>query len=161
MSAEQEISNIVQEAEGIENTLDVAAVALTVKEVENLLEGTNNSLHAMCMRVEKATSKDGVKAAFRDLNRVMRIFLKMASEVTNHRLVLQAICSLGVSPCFEGILTSATSLREGLTGYKTAVLRDLASFMQQRRDQADLDDELDDDLISQFLPGLPQSSRGT
>ena len=96
--------------------------------METLLEATNDSLQAMCLRVEKATTKDGVKAAFRNPNRVMRIFLEMDSEVTDHRLVLQAICDLGVTPCFEGMLTSATSLREALTGYKTAVLRDLSSF---------------------------------
>ena len=116
MSVEQQISDIVQGAEGVEDTLDAAAVALTVKEVENLLEAMNDSLQAMCMRVEKATTKVDVKTMFRKLNRVMRIFLKMAAEITDHRLVLQAICNMGVSQCFEGMLTSATSLGEALAG---------------------------------------------
>ena len=50
-------------------------------------------------------------------------------------------------------LPSATSFREAITDYKTAVVRDLGAALQRARVQADMDEELDDDLLSQFLPG--------
>ena len=134
-------------------------VASTVKEVETLLGATNDSLQALCRRIEEATTRDGVLLAFRPFNRTMRIFMEMVSDETYDHLARQAVCDLGVSQRFEDALTAAASFREALTIYKTAVVRDLSSALQRAREQACMDDELDEDLLSQFLPGptVPQN----
>ena len=73
--------------------------------------------------------------------------------------MVQAVCSLTVSPCFQGMLESASSLQEGITGYKTAVARDLAAAMRERRELANVDEEVNDQLISQFLPDPDESAQ--
>ena len=77
--------------------------------------------------------------------------MEMASNETYDHLIRQAICDMGVSQCFEDALSTAASFREALTIYKTAVVRDLGSALQRAREQADMDEELDDDLLSQFF----------
>ena len=47
MSVVEEISEIIQGADGAEGTLAAEAVALTVKEVKTLLETTSDSLRAI------------------------------------------------------------------------------------------------------------------
>ena len=84
--------------------------------------------------------------------------MEMVSNDTYDHLIRQAICDMGVSQCFGDALSTAASFREALTIYKTAVVRDLGSALQRAREQADMDEELDDDWLSQFLPGptVPQ-----
>ena len=84
--------------------------------------------------------------------------MEMVTDETYDHLIRQANCDMGVSQRFEDALSTAASFREALTIYKTAVVRDLGSALQRAREQADMDDELDDDLLSQFLPGsmVPQ-----
>ena len=156
MSATQEFHESGQE---IVEAGPAEVVASTVKEVETLLGATNDSLQALCRRIEEATTRDGVLLAFRPFNRTMRIFMEMVSDETYDHLARQAVCDLGVSQRFEDALTAAASFREALTFYKTAVVRDLSSALQRAREQASMDDELDEDLLSQFLPGptVPQN----
>ena len=157
MSIEQQVDSVVQVAEAEVETSAAEAVALTVEEVKRVLGATSSSLQALCSGFEDASSKDDVKAALRQFNRVMRIFMEMATDDSYDYLVRQAICDLGVSSFFDETLRSASSLREALTGYKTAVLRDIGSALQRKEDQAPMDKELDDDLIMQFLPNSPVS----
>ena len=96
------------------DTALVETVAMTVATVEELLVATNDSLLAICERVESATSKEGIKAAFQQYNKVMRIFQEMAP---NEPLVLDAIRKLKVSEYFRGLLLSAASLREAILTY--------------------------------------------
>ena len=135
------------------------AVALTVKEVQSLLGATDDSLQTLCRRVEEAATKKDVKVALRQFNRMMKIFMDMVADNTYDHLVRQAICDMGVSQRFQELLISAASFREALTEYKTAVVRDLGTALQRAREQADMDDELDNDLLSHFLPGssVPQN----
>ena len=146
----QELNESYQEVEG---TAPAEAVALTIKEVQTLLGATNDSLQAMCRRVEEAESRDDVKAALRQFNRIMKIFMDMVADDTDDHLIRQAICDMGVTQRFQELLISAASLREALTEYKTAVVRDLGAALQKARDHPNMDDELDDDLLSHFLPG--------
>ena len=149
MSATQDVH------ESSQDTVEEGAaevVANTVREVEILLGATNDSLQALCRRIEEATTRDGVLSAFRPFNRTMRIFMEMVSDETYDHLARQAICDLGASQRLEEALTTATSFREALTFYKTAVVRDLGSALQRAKEQETMDNELDADLLSQFLP---------
>ena len=157
MSIEQQVDSVVQGAEAEVETSATEAVALTVEEVKRVLGATSNSLQALCSGFENASSKDDVKAALRQFNRVMRIFMEMATDDSYDSLVRQAICDLGVSSFFDDTLRSASSLREALTGYKTAVLRGIGSALRRKEEQPPMDEELDDDLIMQFLPSSPVS----
>ena len=60
MSIEQEVDNIVQGAEGEVNTSAAEAVALRVEELRRILGTTSDSLQALCLGVEDASSKDDV-----------------------------------------------------------------------------------------------------
>ena len=150
MSVEQEISDLIHGVGGTTDTGSVETVAMTVAAVKELLAATNDSLLAICERVESATSKEGIKAAFQQFNKIMRIFQEMAP---NEPLVLKAICNLKVSEGFRGMLVSASSLREAIIAYKNGVLRELASILQDKKKRVGIDDSLDDQLISKFLPG--------
>ena len=152
MSIEQQVDNIVQGSDVEVDTSAAEAVALTVEEVKKVLGATDKSLQALCLGVEDASTKDGVRAALRQFNRIMRIFMEMSTDDSYDYQVRQAVCELGVSSLFDEILRSATSLREALTGYKTAVLRRLGSALQREENRAHMDEELDNDLIEQFLP---------
>ena len=126
----QEINESYQEVEG---TGPAEAVALTIKEVQTLLGATNDSLEAMCRRVEEAETRDDVKAALRQLNRMMKIFMDMVADVTYDHLIRQAICDMGVTQRFQELLISAASFREALTEYKTAVVLILAQHCRRLR----------------------------
>ena len=101
-------------------------MAMTVAAVKERLEATEDSLLAVCERVESATSREGIKAAFQQFNKIMRIFEEMAPTEPQ---VQEAICNLTVSACFRGILVPASTLKEAIIAYKNVVLRDLASAL--------------------------------
>ena len=152
MSVEQEVSELILGAQGRQNTEAVDALDLTVKEVNKLLEATNDSLHGCCMEIESASTRHGLMRALRKFDKVMRFFLVAVKDKDHEQLGIQAVCSLGLSSCFEGILESAASLQKGITSYKTTVARDLAAVLQNQKQQACIDDELNEQLLSQILP---------
>ena len=133
------------------------AVALTVKEVQSLLGATDDSLQTICRRIEEASTRKDVQVALQHFNRMMKVFMGMVADDTWDHLIRQAVCDMGTSQKFQTALTSAASFREAVTDYKTAVVRDLGAALQRAREQADMDEDLDDDLLSQFLPGSSKS----
>ena len=159
MSVEQEIDAIIKNAQGVQETQVVNKLALTVEEVKNLLEATDDSLLKVCDRIESASTKQGLMKALQQFDRVKRFFLEVAKDSEHEHFVVQAVCTLTVSPCFQGMLESTSSLQEAITDYKTAVARDLAATMRERRELANVDKEVNDQLISQFLPDPDESAR--
>ena len=67
------------------------------------------------------------------------------------RLVLQAVVSLTVSTCFQGMLESASSLVDAVTSYKTLVTKDLAVRLRIQNEQASRDEESNALLLSRYL----------
>ena len=104
VSMAQELNETYQEVQG---TGPAEAVNPTIKEVQILLGATNDSLQAMCRRVEEAQTRDDVKAALRQFNRIMKIFMDMVADDTYDHLVRQAICDMGVTQRFQELLISA------------------------------------------------------
>ena len=78
--------------------------------------------------------------ALRKFDKIMRFFLVLERDQEQERTVIQAICSLSVTSCFEGILETASSLNEGITSYKTTIARDLAAMLRNRKKQACIDE---------------------
>ena len=154
MSNRLNFDNSVTEEEQME---PAEAVALTVKEVQSLLDATDDSLQTICRRIEEASTRKDVKVALRHFNRMMKVFMGMVADDTWDHLIRQAVCDMGTSQKFQAALTSAASFREAVTDYKTTVVRDLGAALQRAREQADMDEELDDDLLSHFLPGSSKS----
>ena len=152
MSVEQEVAELILAADSGDDTVASAAVTLAVEEVRALFTGTNDTFHGTCMKIEAATSKQGLLMAFRRFDRIMRIFLEVFSGQEHDQLIRQAVSSLEGSPCFRGFLGSSTCLQEAVTDYKTTVVRDLANSLQTRRQQADVDEEANSKLFSQFIP---------
>ena len=104
MSIEQQVDDIVQGADVEVDTSAAEAVALTVEEVKRVLGATDGSLQALCLRVEDASTEDDVRAALRQFNRIMRIFMEMSTDDSYDYLIRQAVCELGVSSLFDVIL---------------------------------------------------------
>ena len=152
MSIEQEIADLIVTAEGVDDTVASSTLELAVEEVKGIFNATNDSLHGICMKIEAATSKQGLLKVFRGFDRIMRIFLEVFAGQEHDQLLRRAVSSLGVSPCFLELLESSSLLQEAITGYKTAVVRDLASSLQSRREKASFDEEANSRLFSQFMP---------
>ena len=80
MSVEQEIEEIINNAQGVQETQVINTLALTVEEVKNLLEATHDSLLKICEKIESASTKQGLMKALRQFDRVMRFFLEVAKD---------------------------------------------------------------------------------
>ena len=148
MSIIQEINEPSQEREEAGAAVPAEAVVLMVKEVNILLAATTDSLQAMFARIESSQTRDDVRTAFKQFNRVMKIFMGLASEVEYDLQVRQAICDMGVSQRFEEKLADTASLREAVTAYKTEVVRQLGLSLHKKRVQANMDEDLDEDLLT-------------
>ena len=159
MSIIQEINEPSQEREEAGAAVPAEAVVLMVKEVNILLAATTDSLQAMCARIESSQTRDDVRTAFKQFNCVMKIFMGLASEVEYDLQVRQAICDMGVSQRFEEKLADTASLREAVTAYKTEVVRQLGLSLHKKRVQANMDEDFDEDLLTQFLPEPKQFQR--
>ena len=85
-----------------------------------------------------------------------RIFLRLAPVGKYDALILKALCELEASPRLQTFFRSAASVQDALTGYKSAVLRDLAAIITREQEDNRIFEEKDDALFSRFLP-LPSS----
>ena len=143
-------SNINEEA------VDPQVFTLAVKEVKQCLRLTNDSLLKICDDIEHATSRSVIKAVFRRLNSVTRIFLRLAPVERYDALINKALCELEPSPRLQTFLTSAASVQDAITEYKSTVLQDLAAIITRDQEDKRIHEEKDDALFSRFLP-LPSS----
>ena len=151
MAHEQEVSNI------LEGTVPDACedgtkfVTQAKVEVARLLEVSGSSMLALCNAIEQATSKATLKNAFRDLNSFTRILLGADPSGAHNDLVRDTIVALQVSGRLEAMLTTVTPVNVALLEYKKAVVRDLAISMRRLEAKAQLQDEMDAELLS-LLP---------
>lgn len=139
MSVEDEISDILRIAQGVQESEIASALELTVGEGKALLKMTNISLHDVCAKIEAASTKQELLVAFRTFDRIMRFFLSVPEYKNHKQLVVQAVISLTVSTRFQGMLESTPSLVEAVTSYKTLVTKDLAVRLRIQNEQASRD----------------------
>ena len=158
MSVDQEITALLATEEGVDDTIANSTLDLALEEVRGIFDATNESLHGICIKIEAATSKQGLLKAFRGFDRILRIFLEVFDGQEHDQLLRRAVSSLGASPCFRDFLESPILLQEAITEYKTTVVRNLASSLQSRKEKASLDEEANSRLFSQFMPAAIPSA---
>ena len=152
MADVQDAVDIGQSTDEREGALPSDTMALVVQEVQNLLVGMEQSLQGICGRIEDASTKQVLIEEFRPFDRIMRIFLEVEPDQEHEGSILEAVSSLEGSTYLQGMLDASASLGEAITGYKTAVAKDLAASLQASRRQASIDDATNSKLFSQFLP---------
>ena len=152
MSVIQEIDSIVDA--GVTPGSDSAREALVVawNEVNRLLEDTGDSLANICLSLEAATSKKGLREAFRRFNSIMRMFTDTVPRGTEESLVLETVASFESSQRFRTLLTTLSSVDEVVAAYKKLLLKDLAMLLRQEEQSSRGVEEFDDELFDQFLP---------
>ena len=152
MTDVQNTVDIGQSTDEREGALPSETMTLVVQEVQNLLVGMELSLQGICGRIEDASTKQELIEEFRPFDRIMRIFLEAEPDQEHEGSILEAVSSLEGSTYLQGMLDSSASLGEAITGYKTAVAKDLAASLEASRRQASIDDATNSKLFSQFLP---------
>ena len=159
MSIEQEITEIIREASGLEKKPATEAVAAALKEVKALLTATNESLVAICESIEQATTRSQLEAAFGRLDKIMRILFGVAPEKKDGHIIRDAMVTLDMGTRLRASLMATNSPREAIVNYKTEVLKILAAGLRHKRTQATLDKELNEQLFAQFLPSTESAVR--
>ena len=154
MAADQEVSIILAEAEGGSFLRAQEQVDLALKEVTRLLAATNESLVMICKTIENASSREELSHAFKRFNGVTRILLEAAPGADFDQAMLEAVRSLEMSPRLGNFLAGATSLRNGLRSYKSAIIQELAVAIRGR-ELLRHEDEADEELFVQFLGAKP------
>ena len=152
MSADKEIEKELAGAEVSTVARATSSLKLAAKEVKKMLSATGSSILDLCMNMEKATSKDGIKVAFTEFNRVIRIFIEAAPEPEHDRLVRSSLCLAQPSPLLNSFLQQASSVPEALTQYKESVATKLAEVIRANRVLRSLDDVNDDEMLLRLLP---------
>ena len=151
MSFDQEVSMLVQEAQG--GRIPIAGViADAVKEVQRLLEATNDSLLAICTSIEGATTQDELKVAFTRLDKIVRIFVGVAPKKEDDPQLREALSKLELSKRLLRSIQTGSSLRDGVLAYKRTIIKELASSKHQEVTQASLDERMNDQLFAEFFP---------
>ena len=80
MSIEEQVESLLSGSGAGESLAAKAATSLrsAEQEIRRMLSISNTSIHDLCINIEKAKSKSKVKAAFKQLNMVVRILLEAA-----------------------------------------------------------------------------------
>ena len=141
----------------VDSTVEEGAVVqqefgLAVQEVKRCLQISGESFSRICTDIETATSRPLIKAAFRRLNSVTQIFLRLAPADTYKAQIVKALCELEASPRLRTFLQDAASVEEAIKAYKSSVLQDLAVIISRDQEANRVDDEKDDELFSLILP---------
>ena len=120
-------------------------------EINRLLKATGDSLANICLSLEAATSKKGLREAFRRFNSIMRMFTDTVPGGTEESLVLETVASFEISQRFRTLLTTLSSLDEAVVERKL-LLKDLAVLLRQEEQSSRVVEKFDDELFDQFLP---------
>ena len=125
---------------------------LAIQEVKQCLRIAKDSLPKICEEIENASSRSIIRAVFRRFNSITQIFLRLAPTDKYNDLISAALCELDASSRLQSFLTTASSVQDAITNYKSSVLRDLAAIITRNQERRRIEDERDDELFSQILP---------
>ena len=158
MSLQQEVSAIIAGVANPSANDDKASVERALLEVGNLLRATQDSMLAIYADVEAAATKDALKEAFGRLNGIWGMFISLHVAPENSDLVSVAISSLGISERMATFLDAATSIKNALLAYKSAIVTEVAGTIRMREDHRRAAGIMDDELLSKLLPDPPSTS---
>ena len=152
MAANEEVAALLSGAEKTPAEKVLLNLNLAKKEVLKMLNATGSSVFDLCNNIERARTRDGLKAAFSEFNMVVRIFLEAAPTTEHDNLVRDTLCSVHLSERLLTFLESASTVPEALAQYKAGVVTDLASILRNQAAMSLLDDDRDDELLLRLLP---------
>ena len=156
MSNQQEIADILGDTESLEeSSIASKAIQLALQEVSKVLSATNDSLNAVCTRVEEATTREKLRKAFRQFNGIMQMFTEAVPREADDHMVSEALRSLSPSDRFMNLLISQASVATAVSAYKTLIIRDLAAVLRRKEELLRSSEEQDDLLFNRWLPTAP------
>ena len=135
MAVEQEIQDLVADADGISSSVAVKAIALASKEVKTLLHATHDSLFAICSRIEGASTREALKAGFQQFNAITGMLMEAATAPEHDGLLRECLSSFQLTGRLEAELATTDSVRAALDAYKDAVVRQLAAKVAPQKSQ--------------------------
>ena len=148
MSSQQEIADILGNTESLEErSIASKAIQLALQEVSNVLTATNDSLSAVCTRVEEATTREELRKAFRQFHSIMSMFTEAVPREADKRMVSEALRSLAPSDRFMELLIIQASVASAVSSYKTLIIRDLAAALRRKEELLRSSEEQDDLLF--------------
>ena len=102
MSLQSEVKGLLKEADGSgEPAILLETIRLAKQEVGKILKLTGDSMLEICKKMESATTRDSMKAAFRRFNDTLGIFLKLELGPSGEQSLCDAVCSLKISDRLE------------------------------------------------------------
>ena len=153
MSVEQEISDIIGDAENVnQESVSDETIMLALKKVRDQLSATDRSLCAVCARVQEATTRGELREAFRQFNEVMRTFTEAVPQGADDQQFSELLGSLLSSNRLESLLKSQPSVPEAISDYKTLIIQDLAVALRRKEELLRSSEEHDDLLFDRWLP---------
>ena len=162
MALAQEVTTILEGRVPDTDESGASIIALARVEVGKFLEVSKTSLRTLCQNIEHASTRDALAGAFRQLNSCTRIFTSVNPLGAHDELVREALIALQVSERLKNTLTTTSSVSAALKLYKSAVVRDLAISMRQLEATTQVENELDEELLSQLPePVSPVSDEDT
>ena len=157
MSVEQDIDDLTQvvpvDTQPQETDPAAQTINLALHEVATLLRERDCSFADVCREVERATSKDDCRLAFRQFNEVLRMLLVAAPGGDYDHLIKEAICSLDPSEQLLTLLENYETVSDAITAYKKLVLQELAVSIRNQEATVVVSEVQDDALFDQFLSG--------
>ena len=152
MSALQEVQEIIAEAAGVPPAKAKENVSRAHKEATKLMEVSGFTLIDVCHKIEAASTSMEARAAFKDFNRLMMIYLEAAPAPEHDKLLRGVLSSTELSGKLVSAIKQAPSVKEGCREYKINILQELARSIRVKESQKRRLDAMDDELFSTFLP---------
>ena len=152
MSALQEVQEIIAEVSGVPPAKAKENVNRAHMEATKLMELSGLTLLDLCLKIEAATTGMEARAAFKDFNRLMMIYLEAAPAPEHDKLLRGVLSSFKLSGKLASAIGQAPTIKEACRVYKINVLQELARGIRVRESQRQRLDTMDDELFSTFLP---------
>ena len=130
MLPSQEVDAIISDVVN-PSTRNGKAIERMLQEVGKLLDTTRDSMPKIYADVEAASSLDSLKQAVVRFKGLCGIFLGLQLSPECSALLSEAIVSLGVSGLMASFLETAASAQDALSGYKSAIVEQLAASLRR------------------------------
>lgn len=116
------------------------------------MEVSGVNLLDLCLRIEAATTSVEAKAAFKEFNLLMAIYLEAAPGPEHDKLLRGVLSEVQLSEKLVSAIGLAISVEDAVKTYKIGILQDLAWCIRLKKSQLRRIEAMDDELFSTFLP---------
>ena len=152
MAALQEVQKIIAQVAGVPPAKVKENLDRAHKEATRLTKASGVTLLDLCNKIEAATTSVEARAAFKDFNLLMMIYLGAAAGPVHDKLLRGVLSTVKLSEKLLRAFGQSPTVKEAVRDYKIHILRELARSIQLRESQRRRFETMDDDLFSTFLP---------